>query len=262
MQAKNGELAIVRYDSSEHVCFVIGRDKSQTRVVCWEHNNNGTTMDVGIIPKNRVVRAVVKPKSRHLVLNGEFFKLTIDDVEPATTDNTVEETSPTSNVKLGGCYHSGRTYCLGYRNGCGEEIELDDKLFTGLHGGIEGGARAALKRHPEEFPLRNTPRFIVELKAVRIIDEDTEFKKERNYTVMPTFAYGEDYCEECGEQYCDCLCNIDDDICTSCCNSTENCDCEDAYDYDDLDDENVDQTFHSMNVFARARWLKAQEKSQ
>jgi hypothetical protein len=79
---------------------------------------------------------------------------------------------------------------------------------------------------------------------------------------MPTFDYDKDYCEECGEQYCDCLCDVDDDICTGCCNSAENCDCEDAYDCDDLDNENVDETFHSMNAFARARWLKAQGKSQ
>ena len=70
-------------------------------------------------------------------------------------------------------------------------------------------------------------------------------------------GYGDDCCEECGEQYCDCCedayNNNVDDLCSICCRS--DCLCDEYG--DDLDDENVDQTFRPMNAFARARWLKA-----
>lgn len=43
-------------------------------------------------------------------------------------------------------------------------------------------------------------------------------------------------CDSCGEVYSDCECR------------------------DEFDDENVVDTFRPMNAFARARWLRAQEK--
>ena len=51
MQAKNGELAIARFDPvdegerwEEKVCFVTGRDKSQTKFVSWDYFSNAMTV--------------------------------------------------------------------------------------------------------------------------------------------------------------------------------------------------------------------------
>jgi len=277
MIAKNGELAIAKWypidkgkTHEECVCFVTGRNKSRTKFVYWDNKGNGTIMSSGELPKSRVVSAVPKPGKEFIFFCGEFCKLTIDDVEPKTTDNMIEETSSTSNVKLGGCYHTGKAYCLGYRNGHGEEIELDDRLFVGLNGGIEGGAKTALMRHPEEFPQRDVPRFIVELMAVGIIDENTEDKKEGEDTTMPcdsndyrnencSGGYSdESFCCDCGElqEECACedACDYDDDgYCIGCQEICDDCECLNTYKFDD---ENVDKTFRPMNAFDRARWLK------
>lgn len=273
MNAKNGELGIARFDSDdkskrwdEHVCFVTGRNKSETKFVYWEHKSNHTLMYEDVLPKGRVVSATPKPGKEFIFIGGEFCKLTIDDVVP-TTKETLSTlfsnvSTDTSKIKLGDCYHTGKAYCLGYRNGHGEEIELDKKLFTGLDGGIEGGAKAALKRHPEEFPMRDIPRFIVELSAVRIIDEDTSNCDEDDDN------FDDDgYCNECGEIFIDCECEDICDIDGCWCNdrhldNTEICECgyhdEDCCcDTDEFDYENVDQTFRPMNAFARAQWLKS-----
>ncbi len=287
MNAKNGELAIARFDSEEHVCFVTGRDKSQTKFVWWEHKANCTTMYPAQLPKSRVVSAAPKPGKELIFLGGEFCKLTIDDVVPATVENIaalcLSVSVYTSNVKLGGCYHTGKAYCLGYRNGHGEEVELDDQLFTCLDGGIEGGAEAALKRHTKEFPQRDVPRFIVELAAVKIIDEDTRNDDYCSDCGRDGCICDESFCCDCGELqeectcgevcvdcgeelepnkcYCDCCC--DDEDCLHCGLYPLTCGCWDnsleggCMGDDDLDDENVDKTFRPMNAFTRARWLKA-----
>jgi len=248
MNAKNCELAIARFDSDdkskkweEHVCFVTGRDKSTTKFVYWEHQSNGTFMYDYILPKGRVVSAAPKPGKELFFLGGEFCKLTIDDVVPATKENMaalcLSIEVDTSKVKLGGCYHSGRAYCLGYRTNH-NEIELDDKLFTCLDNRIEGGAQAALKRHPSEFPQLDVPRFIVELAAVRIIGEDTE----NTYCDGCCNLYGnctcENMCENC--HGFDCVCDDDDDDediydnCLTCCEKNSCCICNED---DDLDDD-------------------------
>lgn len=234
MNAKNGELAIAKFDSGnknkrwkKRICFVTGRNKSQTKFIWWEHNANHTIMYSSDLPKGRVVRAVVKTKSRHLILNGEFYKLTMDDVEPGTADNRNKETYKTSDIKLGGCYHTGKAYCLGYRINH-KEIELANKLFTCLDGGVEGGAQAALHQHRENFDhTADIPNFIVELEVVKIIDEDT----------------GNAGCDNCGthdreDDQTLCLDCLDKGICDGCLNIAENCDCLDAYDYND-DDEDI-----------------------
>jgi len=181
MQAKNGELAIARFDPvnegerwEEHLCFVTGRDKSQTKFVYWDHKAKSTVMYSDSLPKGRVISAAPKPGKELLFLGGEFYKLTIDDVVPATQENMaalcLSVAVDTSKVKLGGCYHDGKAYCLGYRNGHDGEVELDAKLFTGLSKGVEGGAEAALRSHRENYdPSADIPRFIVELVAVRIM---------------------------------------------------------------------------------------------
>ena len=298
MNAKNGELAIARFDDEEKVCFVTGRDKSQTKFVYWDYFANGTNMYADSLPKGRVVSAAPKPGNELLFLGGEFYKLTIDDVVPANAENMaalcLSIEVETSKVKLGGCYHSGKTYCLGYRNGYYGEVELDTELFTGLSGGVKGGAETALRSHRENFnPSEDITRFIVELAAVRIIDEVTE----DTYSIEKdpgSFANSHPVCDDCcnSEEKCtcddmceechgfDCACDEEnDDYCDGCGYSDGECDCDDessgeeyclecdekdddclCCEDDDLDDENVDQTFSTMNAFARARWLSAQRK--
>lgn len=240
MNAKNGELGIARFDSDnkskrweEHICFVTGRNKSETRFVYWDHNTNGTIMSPGELPKGRVVSAAPKPGKELIFLSGEFYKLTIDDVVPATEENMAalcfSVSVDTSKVKLGGCYHTGRAYCLGYRTSH-EEIELDNELFTCLEGGFKGGAKTALNECKENFDhTKDIPRFIVELAAVKIIDEDTDV----DFCHCGETDDAKEDCE-CGSHPDDCNCNGKKeelyDLCFDCCNSTENCDCEDAYD--------------------------------
>jgi len=277
MQAKNGELAIARFDPTdeserweEHVCFVTGRDKSQTKFVYWEHKCGSTTMYSDSLPKGRVISAAPKPGNELLFLGGEFCKLTIDDVVPATQENMaalcLSIDIDTSNVKLGGCYHTGRAYCLGYRttqelgsDGDGSEIELDTEIFTCLDSGLLGGARAALKKHREGFDSsKDIPRFIVELAAVRIIDEviggvecngcgtrDVEDGQDKCLDCLP-----EEDCE-CGSHPDDCNCDgalddVDDDYCDDCdkfeciCDESFCCDCGEQQEECTCDDDDDD----------------------
>lgn len=66
----------------------------------------------------------------------------------------------------------------------------------------------------------------------------------------------DDSCSECGEVDGQCCC---EDMCDECyCCGEEECLC----DTDELDKENVADSFHPMNAFARARWLRAQQKGK
>ncbi len=69
---------------------------------------------------------------------------------------------------LGGCYHDGVAYSLGYdANG---KVELCGETFTSLDTGIDGGALAALRRHRQNYdPSRDVKCFIVALKPVRVV---------------------------------------------------------------------------------------------
>lgn len=238
MNAKNGELAIARFDPmdegegwTEHICFVTGREKSKTKFVYWEHKSNGTIMYADDLPKSRVISVVPKPGKELIFLSGEFYKLTIDDVVPATQENMaalcLSVSVNTSKVKLGGCYHTGKAYCLGYRNSCDGEVELDTKVFTCLDSGVDGGAMAALNQHKERFDCSaDIPRFIVELAAVRIIAEDTDVG----------LHVGPDVCDGCLNSIEHCVCckkcsiHVDfchcDETCEGCCNLEEDCTCE------------------------------------
>lgn len=258
MNAKNGELGIARFDSDdkskrweEHICFVTGRNKSETRFVYWDHNANGTIMSPGELPKGRVVSAAPKPGKELIFLSGEFYKLTIDDVVPATEENMAalcfSVSVDTSKVKLGGCYHTGRAYCLGYRTSH-EEIELANELFTCLEGGFKGGAKTALNECKENFDhTKDIPRFIVELAAVKIIDEDCECGSHPDDCSCNDESGVIEYCLECGEDDIDCLCHEDegdcircgldyttcgcwddDGYCSECGEICTDCDCEDA----------------------------------
>lgn len=244
MQAKNGELAIARFDSEEKVCFVTGRDKSQTKFVYWDYFPNGTIMYDDILPKGRVISAAPKPGSELLLLGGEFCKLTIDDVVPATEKNMaalcLSVDIDTSQVKLGGCYHTGKAYCLGYRNGHDGEVELDTKIFTGLNGGVESGAESALNRHREKFDCTaDIPRFIVELAAVRIIDENTNVDTHVGPDICDQCLNSVEHCVCCENfkihvDFCSCDETSDDDEDCKCGSHSDDCNCDGAL--DDVDD--------------------------
>ena len=162
-------------------------------------------------------------------------------------------------VTLGDCYHTGLAYALGYdANG---EVELCGKVFTNLNTGGDS-AMKALSEHRQQFnPHRDIKRFIVALKPVKIITglEDNE---------------DDEICRECGEGYCDCCCDdeYDDEYCGNC--NSHNCCCDDDDDYDedgycnqcmeictDCTCNNKNEAdITPLNAFARARWLKSQEK--
>lgn len=96
------------------------------------------------------------------------------------------------DASLGGCYHDGVAYSLGYdANGV---VELDGKTFTSLNTGLDGGAAAALRKHRQEFnPGRDIPRFIVALRPVKVIE---------GRSASDTYGYGlppgpEGKCELC-----------------------------------------------------------------
>lgn len=146
-------------------------------------------------------------------------------------------------VTLGGCYHTGLAYSLGYYpSDNNDEIELSGETFTNFNTGLNGGARAALLEHRKNFdPSRDLPRFIVALKPVEIISPPNE--------------------HDC------CSAEDDDDICGDCGNYFEDCICccEDCYDdpCDSVDIEIINVTVINeetiippLNAFARARWLK------
>lgn len=77
----------------------------------------------------------------------------------------------------------------------------------------------------------------------------------------------DDSCSECGEVDGQCCC----DECCECGFSNDDCRCADICDQcnilgcccdDELDEENTADTFGPMNAFARARWLRAQQKGK
>lgn len=72
-------------------------------------------------------------------------------------------------ASLGGCYHDAVAYSLGYEVSPGV-IELCGETFTTLDTGIDGGARAALRRHRQNYdPDRDVERLIVALKPVGVV---------------------------------------------------------------------------------------------
>jgi len=69
--------------------------------------------------------------------------------------------------RLGGCYHDGVAYCLGYdANGA---VELEGPTFTALDMGIDGGAAKALRRYTDSPPPGGLPHFVVALRLERIV---------------------------------------------------------------------------------------------
>lgn len=241
------------------------------------------------------------------------------------------------NPHLGGCYHTGLAYALGYdANG---ELELCSKLFTTLDSGIDGGALSALNKHRRLFcPDRDVEQFIVEMKPVKILHRvpespygldntpgccHCEEKADENCCCHEYDESEGDWCKECGyytdtlryqpsllchcprpeddtclacnspllscccddETECDeecctsCSCDTDneigdicgacdeeieyctcdDDVCLGCEELFDNCSCDDGYE-DELCQELVSETFQPMNAFARARWMRAQQK--
>lgn len=78
------------------------------------------------------------------------------------------ETEAEAEVVLGGCYHDDVVYSLGYdANGV---VELSGGTFTSLDTGFDGGAKAALHRHRQNYdPTRDIKLFIVALKPVKVI---------------------------------------------------------------------------------------------
>lgn len=166
------------------------------------------------------------------------------------------------NVTLGGCYHSGFAYCLGYdANG---KTELCDKLFTNLDSGSGGGALAELYRYREKFdPDQDVPRFIVRLRPVRILHRDLENPKELEDTPECCTS-----CEQNDRSDEDELCNdcIETDTCEECYERSSDCTCDEEYDDGlsccicggkDCEYECVPYISEHMNAFDRARWNKA-----
>lgn len=135
-----------------------------------------------------------------------------------------------AEAALGGCYHDGVAYSLGYdANGV---VELDGRTFTSLNTGMDGGAAAALREHRQNFdPSRDIPRFIVALKPVRIVmgrkDGEAyglppgpqpikaEAVRKSHITCLgkPPSDKG---CVECTSPYCECDGSCDPDFATSC----------------------------------------------
>lgn len=189
-------------------------------------------------------------------------------------------------LHLGGCYHTGLAYALGYdANG---ELELCSKLFTTLDSGIDGGARAALDKHRRLFcPNRDVEQFIVSLQPVEILHQVPESPDDidsapgcshceekadedcccHNYDecdeeCCTSFSCGDDneddFCLACHEYIDYCTCD-DGETCLGCEELFDNCSCDDGYE-DELCQELVSETFQPMNAFARARWMRAQQK--
>lgn len=182
-------------------------------------------------------------------------------------------------ICLGGCYHSGCAWGIGYY-AHGKTIELLDNIFTTFNSGFNGGVVAELKKiHAKFNPLRDVPKFAVALKPVRIVKLDDEevwtdnarcdkcgccdradgklcrVEKDLRYCddclrygINPETRDCWDYDDE-DDRYDSAISIIDDDCCPGCGNY-QYCDC------DEFDVEFVADTFRSMNAFARARWLK------
>jgi len=195
------------------------------------------------------------------------------------------------DIPMGGCYHSGVAWGIGYYTD-DQCVELHDKIFTTLDSGHDGGVAAELKKLRDNFdPSRDVPKFAVALRPVLIVEPDDDGEDACNAGCdLCGYDYrvdGEAWCEACLEDNCyeceqpwdDCTCNEDaDDDCIHCGLDPETCGCWDEsddeddgdnddycpdcgnYQYcdcDELDEEFVADTFRPMNAFARARWLKA-----
>jgi len=203
-------------------------------------------------------------------------------------------------VTLGGCYHTGLTYALGYdANG---EIELDSKLFTNLDTGLDGGAMEALVQHRNGFdPNRDVEKFIVALKPVKVIARVTygrspepeddcncetygvkdgegnpvlcnDCAKEMTCEICGNYDDCDCFCSECGgiiED--DCSCDYDEDDCLGCGLDPNNCGgCGDSDECDEcldelsaeFDNELVSDTFRTMNPFERARYVKRTQSKE
>lgn len=194
-------------------------------------------------------------------------------------------------VTLGGCYHTGLAYALGYE--ADGETELDSELFTNLDTGIGEVAMASLMEHRRQFnPHRDVKRFIVALKPVKIIyglKEDEDYKLEDNagcdkcgiddrvggcFWCQDCIDEDADTCSVCGDGYEDCYCDEDcdedcneygcychiyddSDFCDICSCRFSHCD----DDNDELDQENIADTFHPLNAFARERWIMANRRA-
>lgn len=184
-----------------------------------------------------------------------------------------EKITQDKGVVLGGCYHTGLVYSLGYdANG---EVELSGETFTNLDTGINGGVVAALRKHREQFdPTLDVEQFIVALKPVKVIlgrkeDEDYGLGDNAGCDSCGTrdCTVGEilcDLCEDCVEQVVNNPCfDEEDDTCDDCgewiedciCENDEPCDCGDEFCREFV----VDQ-FKPMNAFARAKYLRSQQK--
>jgi len=185
------------------------------------------------------------------------------------------------DIQMGGCYHSGVAWGIGYYAG-GRCIELHDKIFTTFDSGINGGVAAELRKMRENHdPSRDVPKFAIALKPVRIVELDGDGEDTGNAGCDQCGCCdrvdGKLLCEDCLDTYCpeceqpweDCLCNNDE--CIHCGLDPDTCGCWDESDDEDddddddcpgcgcdkFDDEFIADTFRSMNAFARARWLKA-----
>jgi len=199
------------------------------------------------------------------------------------------------DIPLGGCYHSGVAWGIGYYVG-GQCIELHDKIFTSFDSGMNGGVTAELRKLRENFdPSRDVPKFAVALKPVRIVEPDDDGENTGNAGCDQCGCCdrvdGETWCEDCLDTYCleceqpweDCTCG-DDDACIHCGLDPDTCGCWDKSDDEDDGDEdtnciccsginedgskyfsdcnkkNNEVEFPPLNAFARARLLKSQEK--
>lgn len=89
-----------------------------------------------------------------------------------------DEASKAMMTTLGGCYHDAVAYSLAYE-AAGGDTELCGETFTSLDTGIDGGAKAALRRHMQNFdPARDVPRFIVALRPVKVIGWRSNYDTE------------------------------------------------------------------------------------
>jgi len=256
MRARVGDLAIANFNGITKVCLVIGTSYGDTRKFVYFDNNGHIHTEN--LPRNRLMRACPKESC----WDGTLKSLTLDSVIAVD-----ENTNPSEEgIQLGGCYHSGVAWGIGYNIG-GDKIELHNKIFTTFDSGINGGVAAELKKLRENFdPSRDIPKFAVALKPVRIVEPDDDGEDTDNAGCDQCGCCdrvdGETWCEDCLDTYCpeceqpweDCTCNEDDgdddDYCPGC-DNYQYCDC------DELDEEFVADTFSPMNAFARARWLKA-----
>ena len=254
MKVRIGDLARAEFDDGDVVCLVVGlyysgpnKNSRSYKIMYWR--KSGTTVDINYneLSANRLIR--VKPKDENW--NGAIKDLTLDSVVEINSSETEE------GVRLGGCYHDGVAYTTGYRTGHGDDIELDDQLFTTFDTGINGGVAGELNHLRASFdPAKDVPRFAVALKPVKIIENNND--QEAGCEISPLCEKSlEDYCrsdyeldfcddenEDSGNAGCD-MCGINDrapgskfcdecieEMCPDCEELLEDCCCEDGDDED------------------------------